>query len=251
MTMVGGTDRVWPSAVVNGTLRVKPYVPSNGRSTNLRNVINDLRLVLTLLMEAFVNRPTCASMSSLSVLACLSRRTATARARNHATPPPHPPPTITATPQVDDDRAGCIRSSRIFQLVSLPTTLRLPRASWRLPFVASLQPESRVRRNRIRLFQHSCRRPVRSRLGGEHRSGVSLRDHAASAGGRAANQLSQTIQLSLQDDAWHENVDIRCPSQRSPRSRATTISVRATPERGRRVTRPASDCRLAQGGGSC
>ena len=127
-------------------------------------------------------------------------------------PPPDPqdPPGVTitkATPLADDDPAALDPLEPDFSLVSLPTTLRLP------PHRGDFHLSHRFNLNLVCGDSESdC---LSARVGGlfgldsganiglEFRFGI-MRNLQAVV---LRTSLSQTIQLSLQYDAWHQNAD--------------------------------------------
>ena len=129
------------------------------------------------------------------------------------TPPPDPqdPPGVTitaATPsQPDDDPAALDPLEPDFSLVSLPTTLRLPthRGDFHLSHRFNLNlvcgdSESDCLSARVGgLFGLDSG----ANIGLEFRFGIMRNVQAVVL----RTSLSQTIQLSLQYDAWHENAD--------------------------------------------
>jgi hypothetical protein len=129
-----------------------------------------------------------------------------------AQPPPDPqdPPGVVitkATPMADDDPAALDPLEPDFSLVSLPTTLRLPKHGgdfhlshrFNLNLVCS-DSESDCLSTRVGgLFGLDSG----ANIGLEFRFGI-MRNLQAVV---QRTSLSQTIQLSLQYDAWHENAD--------------------------------------------
>jgi hypothetical protein len=154
-----------------------------------------------------VNRRTSASTVIASIFLFVVSATAGAQP-----PPPDPqdPPGVTitkATPQADDDPAALDPLEPDFSLVSLPTTLRLPkhRGDFHLSHRFNLNlvcgdTESECFSTRVGgLFGLDSG----ANIGLEFRFGI-VRNLQAVV---LRTSLSQTIQLSLQYDAWHENAD--------------------------------------------
>jgi hypothetical protein len=157
-----------------------------------------------------VNRRTSASTVIASIFLFVVSATASAQP---PTPPPDPqdPPGVTitaATPsQPDDDPAALDPLEPDFSLVSLPTTLRLPthRGDFHLSHRFNLNlvcgdSESDCLSARVGgLFGLDSG----ANIGLEFRFGIMRNVQAVVL----RTSLSQTIQLSLQYDAWHENAD--------------------------------------------
>jgi Membrane bound beta barrel domain (DUF5777) len=153
-----------------------------------------------------VNRRTSAS----TVIAAIFLFVVSATAGAQPPPDPQDPPGVVitkATPMADDDPAALDPLEPDFSLVSLPTTLRLPKHG------GDFHLSHRFNLNLVCSDNESdC---LSTRLGGlfgldsganiglEFRFGI-IRNLQAVV---LRTSLSQTIQLSLQYDAWHENAD--------------------------------------------
>jgi Membrane bound beta barrel domain (DUF5777) len=153
-----------------------------------------------------VNRRTSAS----TVIAAIFLFVVSATAGAQPPPDPQDPPGVVitkATPMADDDPAALDPLEPDFSLVSLPTTLRLPKHGgdfhlshrFNLNLVCS-DSESDCLSTRVGgLFGLDSG----ANIGLEFRFGI-MRNLQAVV---QRTSLSQTIQLSLQYDAWHENAD--------------------------------------------
>jgi hypothetical protein len=153
-----------------------------------------------------VNRRTSAS----TVIAAIFLFVVSATAGAQPPPDPQDPPGVVitkATPMADDDPAALDPLEPDFSLVSLPTTLRLPRhgGDFHLSHRFNLNlvcgdTESECLSTRVGgLFGLDSG----ANIGLEFRFGI-MRNLQAVV---LRTSLSQTIQLSLQYDAWHENAD--------------------------------------------
>ena len=153
-----------------------------------------------------MNRRTSAS----TVIAAIFLFVVSATAGAQPPPDPQDPPGVVitkATPMADDDPAALDPLEPDFSLVSLPTTLRLPKHGgdfhlshrFNLNLVCS-DSESDCLSTRVGgLFGLDSG----ANIGLEFRFGI-MRNLQAVV---QRTSLSQTIQLSLQYDAWHENAD--------------------------------------------
>jgi Membrane bound beta barrel domain (DUF5777) len=153
-----------------------------------------------------VNRRTSAS----TVIAAIFLFVVSATAGAQPPPDPQDPPGVVitkATPMADDDPAALDPLEPDFSLVSLPTTLRLPKhgGDFHLSHRFNLNlvcgdTESECFSTRVGgLFGLDSG----ANIGLEFRFGI-VRNLQAVV---LRTSLSQTIQLSLQYDAWHENAD--------------------------------------------